>query len=150
MKIIFLDVDGVINTFEKKEELKVLNNNKDDWDYNNIFCKISLANLREIVDVTGAKIVLESTRRFSQSLLIPMKYQFMEYGLSYIGVTPNVDGNKLNEILKYIDNSDKNIENYIILDDDSKYFENELSFIKVNPRYGITNDVVEIAIKKLK
>ena len=150
MKYIFLDVDGVINTTENRKRLKELNCGYDDWDYNNIFCKDSLNNLKTIISLTGAKIVLQSKRRFSDSLLEPLKFQFMEYGLFgfCIDKTPLIDDDKEKEIKEWL--KDRICINFIILDDFGPFF-NELkpNLILVDPDTGITEEIKNKAIEML-
>ena len=53
MKVIFLDVDGVLNSqqlFEKSEDAQLISVDEE-----------NIKNLKKIVDATGAKIVLSST-----------------------------------------------------------------------------------------
>ena len=56
MKVIFLDVDGVLNSqqlFEKCEDDQLISVDED-----------NIKNLKTIVDATGAKIVLSSSWRY--------------------------------------------------------------------------------------
>ena len=156
MKIIFLDIDGVLNTGCNRIKLKEINKGIDDWNYNNIFCRESMKNLKEIVDKTNAKIVLSTTRRFADSLLNPLEIQFMEFGLwnDLIGKTPKLSENFSNgkekelEINKYV--TDNNIESYIILDDDSSLFNsNNINFVQVPWMEGITEEIKNKVIADL-
>lgn len=68
MKVIFLDIDGVLNT---ESGLKQLTNNWKDMDKaydtegRNMFCPKAVSVLKEIISATGAKIVVSSTWRAS-------------------------------------------------------------------------------------
>jgi hypothetical protein len=157
MKIIFLDVDGVINTINKKKELETLNHFVD-WDFNNIFCKMSLKNLQRIVDKTQSQIVLISARRFTPALLVPLRMQFIEYGLwnSLIDKTPIVDpklqhgqGKEL-EIFQWLEVTKEHIESFIILDDFAPFF-NQLkpALIAIDPHMGINHHKLKECIYKL-
>jgi len=57
-KILFLDIDGVLNTkfwYYKMDD----DTPRDKWGY--VFDPASVANLKRIVDVTGAEIVISSS-----------------------------------------------------------------------------------------
>ena len=157
MKIVFLDIDGVINTKNKRQELELINLNLGmDWRYNNIFCKKSLMNLLDIVRYADAKIVIISARRFSQLIIDAVEAQFMEYGLLdyLIDNTPIVDENLKHGVGKELEINawlqDKDIESFVILDDFIPVF-NELlpNVIEINPHDGITLEVMLLAINKL-
>lgn len=157
MKIVFLDIDGVINTKNKRQELEFINLNLGmDWRYNNIFCKKSLMNLLDIVRYADAKIVIISARRFSQLIIDAVEAQFMEYGLLdyLIDNTPIVDENFKHGVGKELEINawlqDKDIESFVILDDFIPVF-NELlpNVIEINPHDGITLEVMLLAINKL-
>ena len=154
MKIIFLDVDGVINTINKKKELESLNKFVD-WDFNNIFCKMSLKNLQRLVDKTQSMIVLISARRFTPALLVPLRMQFIEYGLwlRIIDKTPVVDPNlkhgqgKELEILKWLEDTTETVESFIILDDFAPFF-NKLrpALVGIDPHIGINHQKLKECI----
>lgn len=55
MKVIFLDVDGVLNNDGYFERTKNEKQNRIELDDENIKC------LKEIIDLTGAKVVVTST-----------------------------------------------------------------------------------------
>lgn len=87
MKYIFLDVDGVLNN---KKHYKKLHNK-----YGGRFCcqdmpfnPRSLKNLRNIIDATGAKLVLSSSWRKDEACLIVLKARLMEYGMKIHSMTP--------------------------------------------------------------
>ena len=63
MKYIFLDIDGVLNTWQYANHL--LKNGLSEFDENgSLFDPVAVDNLRYIVDSTYANIVLCSTWRF--------------------------------------------------------------------------------------
>jgi hypothetical protein len=117
MKVIFLDVDGVLNSqdlFEKcKEELVPI-------DEENVRC------LKDIVDATGAKIVLSSSWRYGWMkddeqvqeecrILVDM---LAKYGLEIMDKTEYLSsGRREDEIKDWMECSKEKIENFVILDD---------------------------------
>lgn len=169
MKIIFLDIDGVLNVYPQGH---------DKWGA--IFHSHFVQNLHTIVEATGAKIVITSTWRCG--FIIDDKFVDGLTGLiqmwkdrsmpgEIIGITPNlmhITGSTLQrgkEIDMWIDEyqNAKNIKikNYVILDDDNDMEEHQLNnFIQtsknvthsdcVDVGYGLTSECAEMAIKILQ
>ena len=118
-KIIFLDIDGVLNVYAEGRD-----------EFGSTFHKHLEDNLRWIIEETGAKIVISSTWRIDG--LKRMQEMWEKRGLpgEVIGVTPTetdvVDSgtcefydlvDRGHEIQQYI--NDNGIECYVILDDDN-------------------------------
>lgn len=108
MKVIFLDVDGVLN----------------DWDTPALsdyhwYRKSCMENLQLLVRNTNAKIVVSSTWKYSEKLLNKLAKVLEEYGLKIHDVTPDLD-DKPSEINAYL-KAHPEVENYVVLDDDD-YF----------------------------
>jgi len=158
-KIIFLDIDGVLNTgsfvesFYAIHKLKGINlsDTQDLFrkdmidDYGIQFCPVATKMLRWIVEVTGAKIVISSTWRMSG--LSVMKDLWRDRGLpgEVIDITPiSKDRNRGWEINKWILDNASNIKSYVILDDDDDMLVSQLPrFVQINETYGITyNDAI--------
>lgn len=107
MKVIFLDFNGVLDTYEKMDEIDVNN----------------LQRLKHIVEETGAKIVISSsiknsfyyTGRFSKLLLKVIK-TIQSNDMEVIGITPKASERE-EEIQLYLD-SHPQVENFCIIDDD--------------------------------
>lgn len=164
-KIIFLDIDGVLNcgnTFVETNGLrKAFNiilkevNNKDL--YSKIFLKEMLLEidynklilLKEIVDLTGAKIVISSSWRMLMSYPLVEEY-LVSLGLPIIGVTPKLN-NRGEEIDSYI--KENGIKNYIIIDDEVfSDFTEEQKFNLVKTNFyqdGLNEESVSEATRKL-
>lgn len=115
-KIIFLDIDGVLNG---KYFFKTRGDSMDQIDDEKV--KI----LKYIIDSTGAKIVLSSAWRnfFDNDFDFPIHNRAKElvsalnkYGI-YIYDKTDDNGKRGNEITDYIMN-DNNIESFVILDDE--------------------------------
>lgn len=110
-KIIFLDFDGVINNWYTPKNIKV--------DYENVLI------LKNIIDITGAKIVATtSNKRSFQIGLCDIEHSnynkyvkcLKEYGIEIYDVTP-LGNNREEEILMYLNNN-PDITHFLILDDD--------------------------------
>lgn len=143
MKLIFLDIDGVLNTSEtfKRRHYEY----KKTGIYNLEIDDFRLNYLKQIVDCTNAKIVLSSTWRSGfekkDNKIIPIYYKtkqlvdiFEKYGLEFYDITP-YDKNRYreNEILKYLENRE-DIESFIVVDDEcadlKRFINNELVLVK--------------------
>ena len=161
MKIIFLDIDGVLNIIPQ------------DYDeFGGIFHPNFVDNLKHIINETGAKIVISSTWRMNG--LIEMKRMWVVRGLpgEVIDITPTcsqmVDWGKFeffdevergHEIQDWIDKHPE-VTNYVILDDDNDMLESQRNnFVRcannkdhedcVDIGYGLTKQCAEQAIKIL-
>lgn len=129
MKIIFLDIDGVLNhekfykeSFEKRYEEGAMSHPHSEIDPN------SVKNLNQIIKDTGAKVVISSTWRHSGLKYCEDALKFHGFEGEIIDITPSLNGNDYvrgNEILKWIRANHKlvgdyyNFTEYVILDDDS-------------------------------
>lgn len=118
MKIIFLDVDGVLNSnsfaesmFET-EGVRVF--------HEDILDKRCIVRLKTIVSRTGAEIVLSSTWRRIPEAREHLCNQLAEFGLTIHSDTPCMGRKRGDDISEwFIRHRDLDIESYIILDDDS-------------------------------
>lgn len=118
MKVIFLDVDGVLNSEHwykknhKKHPEKCRTNTAIDPRY--------VHNLKKIVKHTGAKIVLSATCRgfVKGNNSHYLKKIFKEYGLEIYDYTPNTGMERGIDIQEWL-NHHSNVTNIVILDDNS-------------------------------
>jgi len=154
MKIIFLDIDGVLNVYcESRDE------------YGCCFHSHLVENLRILIEQTGAKIVIISTWRFSGLEIIKEMWEKRNLPGEVVGITPNFmiqHGTTLcrgKEIDSYLENHPE-IENYVILDDDTDMEEHQMArFVMtsgnsnhedcVDVGYGLTKICTEKAIEIL-
>jgi hypothetical protein len=179
MKIIFLDIDGVLNTIK---QVMYLVNSKicNGYDAQFRFDPVAMKNLKEIADHSGAYIVISSTWRlgngkwdkygaYIQHLKTDdrhwneMMRNFEEIGIKkkVIGVTPYIINDHYDhdergiEIRKWMEQfkkvTKKTIENFVILDDDGDMCEfRETNWVKCLPyEGGITDEVKNKALKIL-
>lgn len=168
MKIIFLDIDGVLNSNEYYNSLS--NEEKHGYEYDIDIEKVKL--LKEIVDATDAEIVLSSTwrmlREIDEEPALPM-FTYLEnvlkqYGMEIKDYTPVISNNRPLEIKTYLYGLDLEIENnnletinFISLDDDfteKEYKEVGLIGCLIQTSYwrspgGLQPEHVEQAIKIL-
>ena len=153
MKVIFLDFDGVMDTAYYghvlgKEGLSCCD------EFGAVFDPDCVKNLKEIVDKTGAEIVVTSSWKSLMSYEELFK-MWEQRGLPgcVIDMTPSSSecrhrGDEIDAWLKEC----KDECQYVILDDidESNFNEHQLSrLIVVNPYHGLDKEVVERAIMKL-
>ena len=108
MKVIFLDVDGVLNSKLDGNSIKLRTDSY-------------LRLLREIIMATGAQIVLSSSWRCGPVKAIKnLKSRLAEYGLEIMDSTPVLSGSSCrgDEIRQWLDNNGQSVGRFVILDDD--------------------------------
>lgn len=175
-KIIFLDVDGVLNCndwYVKRYALVQANVETRNHPYDE-FCPDAVARLNKLTDATGAKIVISSTWRLGRDL-DELQTLFKEVGITgeVIDKTDHFGGIKgygiprgceidhwLNQHkfqrinwsiktqMEYAEKSE--IDNYVIFDDDSDMLYNQREhFIKTSQKTGLDDGDIEKAIELL-
>lgn len=157
MKVIFLDIDGVLNTQETFIEIHKV------WKETGLrvppIDKDMIKNLKELVEETKAKIVLTSSwKSYFDDNMIALNKEgedflevFYENNLYIYDKLRKPSHYRGSEILEYL--KDNPIESFVILDDETFNYEElniidklvQTSFMKG----GFTKDHKDIAIKKL-
>ncbi len=158
MKVIFLDIDGVLNTektYEKIYNEYILTNHK-----SVPIDEEKIIYLKEIVEATTARIILSSSwRRFCEfennkivSTDTNMNYLInilKKYNLEIYDITSyEKNGHRGLEIEEWL--THHKVESFIIFDDietDLKEFNEEL--IQTNSHIGLTKNHINLAIEKL-
>ena len=146
MKLIFLDIDGVLNSATGKEP------------YVSDMEVEKLKLLKKIIDDSGSSgVVITSDRRYSKVDMEDKTEAFDQFEIFIVGETrrPNQDDledNRGKQIMDYLSSSKEDIDRIVILDDNddgiSNFFEEE--FILVNRFFGLNKDVYQKALKILK
>lgn len=159
MKIIFLDIDGVLN-------LKYPGHDK----YGRLFHPHFIDNLRTILEATGAKIVMSSSWKINGIDWLRDMWKDRNLPGEIVDITPDLyyeysvlrdddDYCRGDEIKQWLDNN-SNITSYVIIDDDTdmleeqkKYFvrtsKNRLHPDCIDVGYGLTKICAEKAIEIL-
>lgn len=115
MKVIFLDVDGVLNSDE------FFDNNTD----NSYIDEKTVRLVKKAVEETGAKVVVSSSFRYTRSFG-KVQEILLRNGIAF-DKTPFLDNERGKEIKQWIDEHSKiseelkdgsEIEDYVVLDDD--------------------------------
>jgi hypothetical protein len=146
-KIIFLDIDGVLNSEKAylRGDCKYVEWEWEDGtkEHHQSFCPVSKLYINHLIKITGSKVVISSTWRHSGLDFMKKVWEIEEMAGEIIGITPSfrggVDGYTIPrgcEIEKWLDDKGfhhinwsvekqqdivekSGIENYIIIDDDS-------------------------------
>ena len=167
MKVIFLDVDGVLNSESYCDW--VMNNLGYDNGYGGFFppeAKPRVEDvkwdpetvrvLQHIVEETGANIVMSSTWRHNFPLE-RFNDMFALYGAHFniISATPSAprrmssfQGFRGDEVNQWLSETIHDIESYVILDDGVDFYEDQ-SVIYTNDQVGLTWNDADAAIRKL-
>ncbi len=149
MNIIFLDVDGVLNSQNKLIEL-YNKTHKSHSGMNFPFDENCFENLKILVEETNSKIVITSTWRKYQEKIKLLNSILDKYNLKQevIGYIPILNQKREYEIKEYIKSN--NVENFVIIDDIKDM--NDLNEYLVITTYktGLTKENVEQAEKILR
>ena len=140
MKLVFCDIDGVLNSEIGTAESGVLGIEEE---------KLYL--LQALLESTGAELVITSKARFAESVY---EERLKTIGNSGIKIRDAFRGKTLSsnpkaiEVLAYLQNKCKDVDNVLILDDNdhdfSEYFKH--NFILVSAKTGLTVKDVEEGI----
>lgn len=162
MKIIFLDIDGVLNVYGQGHD-----------QYGQIFHRHFEDNLKWIVEETGAKIVISSTWRFAGLQVMKDMWKYRNLPGEVIDIT--VDCYQLirerkfenydevergHEIQQWLDEHQTEVTHYVILDDDNDMLQSQRhNFVRTSNNinhpdcidigYGLTKICAEKAIRIL-
>ena len=141
MKVIFLDIDGVVCLHGSKNK-----NEKE------IFDKNCCRRLKEIIDITECKLVLSSSWRLYDESIRYMFLQFRKFDIDkkhFLGKTPLRDG-RGDEIMAYL-KSHPQIGTYVVLDDQPfrcPKFPND-RLVLTHGETGITEEIKQLCVEKL-
>jgi hypothetical protein len=134
MKIIFLDIDGVLNSDQTPNPRKL--------PY--VVDRKLLTRLKRVLKRTGAKVVLSSTWRYDPAGLFSAKY----HGIPFIGVTPDLPHRpRRDEILGWLKKHPK-VDRIAVLDDDDDELD-ELPLFQPSAATGLTKDIAKGVIRYL-
>ena len=150
MKVIFLDIDGVVNCYDTKERApsKVVGVEQR-----------LITHIKEIVDATGAKLVLSSTWRKDWAFDLMngkdwhyLRDEFAKQGLQFLDYTPSRrDSHRGEEIKEWLENTDYDVESYVIIDDEmfDIWDLHEGHMVQTSAMTGIKPGAVKMAIEIL-
>lgn len=163
MKVIFLDIDGVLNVHLPERD-----------QYGSLFHVQFECNLKHIIDETNAKIVISSSWRHSGLSVMQEMWKYRNLPGEVIGVTPSRSQHDINEncsrmpfnerlergweIQEWVDSNSP--DKYCIIDDDNDMLPHQLKFFVQTmdnwdhegneEGYGLTKECAKLVIDILK
>lgn len=167
MKLIFLDIDGVLNPTHYMNSLYKMwkasfNEIKSHDEYGQLFFYQNCDALKKIIDETGAKIVISSTWRMEGEIKMKEMWKYRGLVGEIIGITPNEIDVVESGITEFYDMVCRGHEiglwikqnnfkgNYVIIDDTKDMLKNQEDFfVTTNGFVGLTMKDAEKAISIL-
>lgn len=159
MKVIFLDIDGVLNVMCRERDV-----------FGAVFHQHLVDNLARVIKETGAKIIISSSWRHGGLQRMKDMWEYRNLPGEVIGITPDlwreVEGEDFHEKLRrgheiqVILDKMPEITSYVIFDDDNDMLPSQLgNFVYcatnvnhpdcVDLGYGLTNECANKAIRIL-
>jgi hypothetical protein len=128
MKIVFLDIDGVLNCKRTPNPRK----------FPFIVDPVLLGRLNRLLELTGAKVVLTSNWRYDPAGMFSARH----YGVPFVDTTPDLPNEpRCNPILDWL-RRHPDVERFIVVDDEDDELD-DLPLFQPSRRTGITDDMVE-------
>lgn len=146
IKVIFLDVDGVLNS---KRTIRMTKNGC-------VFVGVrQVKNLRRIVRETGAKVVLSSDWRYGRidarcnEDFLELKRELAKYGIEFHDYTPETfSGHRGEEIHAWLTGHPE-VSNFVILDDRQDIEPHKDHWVQTCMSRGLGKEETEAAIQLL-
>ena len=145
MKLIFLDIDGVLNSSNGRGP------SVSDMEVEKLIL------LKKLIDESGAfGVVITSDRRFSEVDMKNKTKAFNVYKINVVGATRNpnendYEDNRGRQIMDFLSSYKEEIDRIVILDDNddgiSSLFDEE--FILANRFFGLNEDVFQRSLRLL-
>ena len=139
MKVIFLDVDGVLNSARDYYSIELSTDSH-------------LELLKELIDRTGAKIVLSSSWRMGLSIRGNLVQRLADYNLEIYDTTPVLyfEGRKRGDEIRAWLDKHEDVVNFVILDDESDMCEfTKTNLVKTDTNFGLKRKNIEKAVEIL-
>lgn len=128
MKVIFLDIDGVLNCHKTP--------NPRNFPY--VIDNDLLLLFRQLLERTGALVVLSSTWRYDPAGIFSAKH----YGVPFIDITPDMPKEpRCKEILEWV-RKHPEVNRYAVIDDEDDELD-ELPLFQPSSRIGLTQELVD-------
>jgi hypothetical protein len=140
LKVIFLDVDGVLNSKQDGKSIKLRTDSH-------------FRLLQEIIKATGAKIVLSSSWRagFTKARNT-LSNRLGEYGLEIMDSTPVLSrlSCRGDEIRQWLQDSGQSVKRFVILDDDADMAEfTDTNLVQTDSEVGLQEREALMCIEML-
>jgi hypothetical protein len=156
MKILFLDIDGVLNCeacFKREREAWEAKGKPRDEHWN-MLDSAHIAHLNRIVEETGAQIVVSSSWRGDPDLFGKLKGA--KISANFLGITPRLP-RPTGKSIEYCERGREvqawlelhpEVKRYAILDDESDFFSSQPLF-KSRWKEGLTEEISDRVIRYL-
>ncbi|TXK52380.1 hypothetical protein FVR03_01300 [Pontibacter qinzhouensis] len=145
MKVIFLDIDGVLNTTSHLELLRKKAIKCRD-EFGHLFCPDAVENLEYLSHVSGAKVVISSTWRASGLKVIKDLFKYRMIEVDILSVTPFLNTPRGEEIAAWLSENDY-VTNYVIIDDDADMTPEQAPFfVQTGVKKGLTRELANKAL----
>ncbi|WP_134701827.1 HAD domain-containing protein [Ammoniphilus sp. YIM 78166] len=146
MKVIFLDIDGVMITGTHLKPSHAYNGYE--------FAPVAVENLKEIIEQTGAAIVVSSTWRTGGFAFLQNMFHSNGIAKGLVGQTPVIHyASRGQEIQQYIEESKWDptlkVDRFIILDDNDDMGHLRSYLVRTHWRTGLDEEAKEQAIQML-
>jgi len=130
MKVVFLDIDGVLNCKQTPNPRK----------FPFIVDPVLLKRLSRLLDLADAQAVLTSNWRYDPAGIFSARY----YGVPFIDTTPDLPNEpRCNPILEWLRHH-PGVERFIVIDDEDDELD-ELPLFQPSRSTGITDEMVDAA-----
>ena len=149
--IIFLDIDGVLNTW-RFQDYQVKHHECDDWDAQFNFDPICMKNLKELVEKTNSKIVVSSSWKKSDNGMKDIELNLRLYGLAKVLLGHTIRHPKdlrCFEISEWWYRNKDKYNQFIILDDEKHMRCLSGRLIVCDENNGFTKETLSEALNKL-
>ena len=164
MKVIFLDIDGVLNTQDWHGRM-TKDTPRDEFGW--VFDPVAVENLGHVVKETGASIIISSSWKFLGLAKLREMWKIRNLPGTILDITPNTVSDEVllnanldemelgvcrgNEIKEWLSKHKGEVSNYVIIDDfDDMLPEHEDHVVLTDTLIGITEFDAEKAIAILK
>ena len=130
MKIVFLDLDGVLNCRKTDNPRK----------FPFIVDPILLTRLNRLLELTGAQVVLASNWRYDPVGVLAAKY----YQVPFVDMTPDLPGEPRGNAIREWVSKHPHVQRFIVIDDEDDDLDG-LPLFQPMRSSGITDDLVDAA-----
>lgn len=141
VKVIFLDVDGVLNNGKHWFQCRLSDERID----NSRICPLAVERLRRLVAQTGARVVLSSAWRLSAEHREAVRRVLAEIGIRFYGITPDFSfrprGHEIGQWLR----EHPEVTSYVILDDNDDMDTVQDRLVQTDFNTGLLDEHVERA-----
>lgn len=134
MKVIFLDIDGVLNS----------KNTPNPRQFPYVVDPKLLKRLKRLLERTGAKVVLSSTWRYDPAGIFSAKH----WGVPFVDVIPDIPKKaRRDEILMWLKHHPK-VKRFVVIDDEDDELD-QLPLFQPSASTGLTDEIAKGVAKYL-